>query len=287
MLVYDATTPINLQELDSDSDSESERDWDPEYSFKREGGAWALLLQEALMNDTSSDIPCASDFKSVALEAFAVVNAPAEILFVRDEQAPPRNIATFLYIHTEDNTGLLNHARATHGLAWASHSETVRQSACTLQEAGIDFADLDAGTKVAVGSGGTGLRGILQQAVGGGEGATPLSRTLGYHADTPALAIHLGREPVRRGVTVCDPDAVVDIDGLGTKAKPRWRMPYSHRNIFKDASPPSSIFVPVESRSAPLPQTNSKHNALLAAHSRFHILTCIVITDELCSSLLA
>ncbi|KAJ7036188.1 hypothetical protein C8F04DRAFT_1339720 [Mycena alexandri] len=62
------------------------------------------------------------------------------------------------------------------------------------------------------------------------------SSSLGYHANTPALVGVLGREPIRRGVVVWDPDAVVDINGFGEDekplTKPRWWMPFSHRNTF-------------------------------------------------------
>ncbi|KAJ6614809.1 hypothetical protein B0H10DRAFT_1950373 [Mycena sp. CBHHK59/15] len=247
--------------------------------------AWALLLKEPLTNETSAvlqTLPQTLSFKEAALDALAAIEAPSEILFVRDEPIPPldtrrqsvtaklRKKATsraqppkkggkFLYIRLKGSTapsilrcpnclrtefsslqGLFKHARSTHSLAWTSHDECVRQCG-----GAVDFADLDAEVEVGAGTGGVlpGLRNLFERAVGeddtyGLDGETALSQTLGFHVDTPALASFLGREPIRRGVTVWDPDVVVDIDGFGAdekpRAKPRWRMPFTHRNVFTE-----------------------------------------------------
>ncbi|KAJ7691278.1 hypothetical protein B0H17DRAFT_1201138 [Mycena rosella] len=353
------------QKLESESESESEEtesepDWDDEYrqditaDIALEIGlrqrladtleariAWATLLQESLLNDTSDAVPQILDFKDVALDALAAIEAPAEILFARDEPAPrldtrrlsfakkprkkptarapaaPKKGGKFLYIHLEGSAaprilrcpvclrtefgslqGLFNHARGTHSLAWTTHDECVRQCACALdavQGGAVDFADLDAGAEV--GSGGIlpGLRSLFERAVGdealdfGGE--TVLSRSLGYHVDTPALASFLGRAPIRRGVVVWDPEAVVDVDGLDVekpRAKPRWRMPFAHRNVYKDApAPPASAASPVERAASPPPRTNAAAPAnantapgLPTTSSRFHIASRIVVVDR-------
>ncbi|KAJ7133392.1 hypothetical protein C8R44DRAFT_772329 [Mycena epipterygia] len=299
---------------------------------------WALLLQESLMGDDDPGNPQILDFKDVALDALAAIEAPAEILFARDEPAPPldtrrpsfakkprkkptarsqpsKKAGKFIYIHLEGSAapsilrcpvcmrtdfsslqGLFNHARGTHSLAWSSHDECVRQCACALDEVqggAVDFSDLDAGFEVGAGTGGIlpGLRSLFQQAVGEDdeldfEGETVLSRTLGYHMDTPALASFLGREPIRRGVTVWDPDAVVDINALEDekpRTKPRWRMPFSHRNIFRDDPPPTSTPAPPEVTAVGpiLPaQSNAPVNGLPTSSSRFHIVTRIIAVDR-------
>ncbi|KAJ6614827.1 hypothetical protein B0H10DRAFT_1916411 [Mycena sp. CBHHK59/15] len=278
--------------------------------------AWALLLKESLTNETSAvlqTLPQTLSFKEAALDALAAIEAPSEILFVRDEPIPPldtrRQSVTaklrkkptaraqpamkggkFLYIRLEGSNapsilrcpnclrtefsslqGLFNHARGTHSLAWTSHDECVRQCACALEDVqggAVDFADLDAGVEVGAGTGGVlpGLRRLFERAVDEDDafdldGETALSRTLGFHVDTPALASFLGRKPIRRGVTVWDPDAVVDIDGFGAdekpRAKPRWRMPFTHRNVFTELPPQvSTPLPPVSSASPPPPATN-------------------------------
>ncbi|KAJ7039151.1 hypothetical protein C8F04DRAFT_1320207 [Mycena alexandri] len=107
------------------------------------------------------------------------------------------------------------------------------------------------------------------------------SSSLGYHANTPALVGVLGREPIRRGVVVWDPDAVVDINGFGEdekpRTKPRWWMPFSHRNTFVEKQVPIQVPAPPEI-SAPLPQSNM--NVLPTASSRFHIATCVIVVDR-------
>ncbi|KAJ6593395.1 hypothetical protein B0H19DRAFT_1246172 [Mycena capillaripes] len=357
----DTATTVDLHidkkrrlDSESDSDSESESEWDPEDDYKQDIAAdialeiglrqrllatvesriqWALRLQEALLNDASESPPL-SDFKTVALDALSAIDAPIEILFARDEPAPPldtrrpsfvkklrkkptarsqpaKKAGRFLYINLEGKTvpsilrcpvcmrtefsslqGLFNHARGTHSLAWTSHDECVRHCACTLEQVQggpVDFTDLAEGVEVGAGTGGIlpGLRSLFEQAVGEDddpdfEGQTALSRTLGYHADTPALASFLGREPIRRGVVVWDPDATVDVDGFDDekpRAKPRWRMPFSHRNTFRDTLVPLISTPPLSEAPVPPPQNNS--SVLSTANSsRFHIATRIVVLDR-------
>ncbi|KAJ7774622.1 hypothetical protein DFH07DRAFT_986648, partial [Mycena maculata] len=346
------------QKLDSDSnsDSDSETHWNPDDVYKQdivsdialEIGlrqrlletiesriSWALILQESLMNDESTG-PQLLDFKDVALGALEALEAPAQILFARDEPAPPvdtrrpsmskklrkkptvraqpaKKSGKFLYIHLVNSTapsilrcpvcmrtdfsslqGLFNHARGTHSLGWTSHDECVRHCACELEKmqgGAVDFTYLDAGVEVGTSGVLPGLRSLFQRAVDEDEdpdldGEMALSRTLGYHIDTPALASFLGREPVRRGVMVWDPDAVVDIDGLEDekpRAKPRWRMPFSHRNIFKDVAmvAPASSLVPAPPEAgSPAPSLTGIPNGLPKANSRFHIVTRIVVVDR-------
>ncbi|KAJ7176449.1 hypothetical protein C8R46DRAFT_1346497 [Mycena filopes] len=358
MSLNNATTPDlhidKKQRLDSDSgsDVDSLDDWDPEDDLKQDIAAdialeiglrerlletveariqWALLLQESLMSEDASDLPELSDFKNIALDALAAIDAPIEVLFARDVPAPPigtrrpsvnakpttrkkpttraqqpKRVGKFLYLIREGSTeptylrcpvckrtdfgslqGIFNHAK-THLLAWSSHDECVRHCSCSLEDAQggtLDFTDLDAGTEVRVGNWGLELQTLFHQAVGetgeNNDGETTLSLTLGFHADTPALAGVLNRE-VRRGVTVWDPDAVVDIDGFGEEeekrqTKARWRMPFSHRNTFVNAPPVVAAPAPPEV-SAPLPQSST--NVLPTGSSRFHIATRIIVVDR-------
>jgi hypothetical protein len=72
--------------------------------------------------------------------------------------------------------------------------------------------------------------------VGGPEPeGTHLSRTLGVHQETPALAAILGRRVARRQIRVFNEDDTVDIenndDPPGTSR--RWKMKYSHRNVAR------------------------------------------------------
>ncbi|OSC97231.1 hypothetical protein PYCCODRAFT_1399215 [Trametes coccinea BRFM310] len=65
-----------------------------------------------------------------------------------------------------------------------------------------------------------------------------VTKTLGYHIDTPALAPFLGRAPKKRCIHVrADEDEPVDIEdtslGSGLQARRIWRKPYAHRNIAR------------------------------------------------------
>jgi len=64
---------------------------------------------------------------------------------------------------------------------------------------------------------------------------TSLNVTLGLHDETAALAIFLGKEPVRRQIKVLEEDEV-DIEGMASaspyRVSPsrRWRMPFAQRH---------------------------------------------------------
>ncbi|KAL7279869.1 hypothetical protein ACG7TL_006278 [Trametes sanguinea] len=65
-----------------------------------------------------------------------------------------------------------------------------------------------------------------------------VTKTLGYHIDTPALAPFLGRAPKKRCIHVrANEDEPVDIEdtslGSGLQARRIWRKPYAHRNIAR------------------------------------------------------
>ncbi|KAF7306427.1 hypothetical protein MIND_00433900 [Mycena indigotica] len=280
-----------------------------------------LLCQALESDNLPDDLAATIDFKSAALNAFSAIEAPIEVLFSRDVPAPslhtrpvtrkkptlrtqlPKKSVKFLYTFLDNSAapsilrcplcfrtdfnslqGLFNHARGTHDLGWSSHEECVRHCACTpeeLDDPGVDFTNLELGSEVSFGSGGMGLRGIFELAVGGDapldfEGETALSRTLGLHSQTPALASFLGKQPIRRGVTVWDPEADVDIDGAGddtrtSSSNRRWRMPFSHRNVFKDMP------VILDPLPAP-PATDSATTA--TAETRFHVTTRVVVADR-------
>lgn len=131
-----------------------------------------------------------------------------------------------------------------------------------------------------------------------------LTRTLGHHADTPALAPFLGRAPQKRLIHVHEEGEPVDIFGTphsapSPRSKQGWRMPYSHRNAAREeldeeiALPsvvnnpePSSVHARVSGHdSSDLGQTvggqqsGSAPSGSLSA-SRFHIAVRISISDH-------
>ena len=105
--------------------------------------------------------------------------------------------------------------------------------------------------------------------------STHLSRTLGHHVDTPALAPFLGRAPKRRSITMCDENAPVDIDGSShvIPVRRQWRMPLTHRSR---ARPALDLMIPVDT---PLPQSTF-HVAPVTQGTRFHIVARVTISDR-------
>ncbi|KAI0264001.1 hypothetical protein BC834DRAFT_885036 [Gloeopeniophorella convolvens] len=109
--------------------------------------------------------------------------------------------------------------------------------------------------------------------------STHLSRTLGHHADTPALAQFLGRAPKRRGITIHDENTPVDIDGgLYAATRRRWHMPFTHRSR---ARPALDIAVPAETLSQPPTTPNSTPAPSADTQgSRFHIVARVAVSDR-------
>ncbi|KAG2360642.1 hypothetical protein BDR07DRAFT_1610633 [Suillus spraguei] len=334
---------------------------------------WALMLQEALAQDSSTLVPdaTADDFQEAALDALNAVEVPCAFLYDREESVydeaepplrsfspvaptqrerippkvrPTRTAAAkihpqkkLLYIRlppsqiavdeqiailtcptctrTQFSTlqGLLNHARLAHGTEWASHDACI--TACAVPVPSSDEVEKDRveeeGFEVPWGGSVVGLQRLFERAVGvniptsliseEGQGAagmaaipsTLLSRTLGLHADSPALAPFLGRVPKRRCIHTYEEDTDVDILSVDTalrRPSPRfegreadegggrpWRMTFPHRNR---ARPELDLVV-----DAPAFVDNVAENTATPAipgstTSRFHITARVHITDR-------
>lgn len=138
---------------------------------------------------------------------------------------------------------------------------------------------------------------------------THLARTLGHHAETPALAPFLGRAPIRRCINVYGEEDPVDIDldapaiiastsnfiSRISKEKAAWKMEYAHRNdreevdldlgmgVDLDISAPSSQSPDEPTTSHPVPPADSSGTNVNSRHgtgTRFHIPARVVISDK-------
>ncbi|KAI0301137.1 hypothetical protein B0F90DRAFT_1719527 [Multifurca ochricompacta] len=206
---------------------------------------------------------------------------------------------------------LLNHCRLQHGREFGSHDECIRGCAVqvpTDEEAwvfengselkNVSLPSLQRLFEIAVGSvtgplenagsndTSAAQRTVSQEDVPISELETPpssapilsftsthLSRTLGHHAETPALAPFLGRAPKRRGITVHDENAPVDIDGLYVDVTRQWRKPLTHRSR---ARPALDVTIPIETSTPQL-----IHNVTpVTQGTRFHIVTRITVSDR-------
>jgi hypothetical protein len=104
--------------------------------------------------------------------------------------------------------------------------------------------------------------------------STHLSRTLGHHADSPALAPFLGRATKRRGIVAYDEDTPVDIDSGGhVDLSRKWYKPFIHRSR---ARPALDVEVSAET---PIPQYTPNVNPV-AQGTRFHIVARVTVSDR-------
>jgi len=198
-----------------------------------------------------------------------------KLLFIRDTSTNPPSIAKLACPDCARTDfaalqGLLNHCRLRHNREYGSHDECMQSCAVLVPEEERDWVVAN-GTELA-GISLPSLRRLFEIAVGGGNHitipgiqqartteepakedndvsrepsepvptSTEVTRTLGYHADTPALAPFLGRAPKKRMINVYE-DPNIEIDILSregelqgrTEGKRGWRMAYNHRNTAR------------------------------------------------------
>ncbi|KAI0087889.1 hypothetical protein BDY19DRAFT_229466 [Irpex rosettiformis] len=222
--------------------------------------------------------------------------------------------------------GLLNHCRLSHSREFGSHDECV-QCCAVLVESAEEQAWVVANGAEVTGIGIPGLKRLFELAVGGGQAVVPilpptqqesetsepsgfsssvpeaqdlptatvagtssvLTRTLGHHIDTPALAPFLGRESKRRSIRVYDEELHVDVLNIGAAVNTSpWRMHYTHRSKAR-----ASLDEVVEPPEVPptaeeiLPKTGDAAAVALSMctsvsdqlGSRFHITGRVSIRD--------
>lgn len=220
--------------------------------------------------------------------------------------------------------GLLNHCRLRHQREYGSHDECV-QSCALLVEGDEEQAWVVAnGTEVA-GISLPGLKRLFEIAVGGGrdllsslstrppqssikieetadiplpvlnesipkdrENSAPashLTRTLGHHEDTPALAPFLGKEPKRRVINIHDEhvDILSGVHSLPKSSHPprNWKMHFAHRSeahstLTQSADPSQALSGEEIPREASFTPKTIMHGT----GTRFHISTRVSIDDR-------
>lgn len=225
--------------------------------------------------------------------------------------------------------GLLNHCRLRHRREFGSHDECVQSAAVLIEGEEQQNWVVENGTEVA-GISLPGLRRLFEIAVSGdrpvlpvalpsapsqstaeptlddsNEDPTPaaeelpeapasslLTRTLGHHEDTPALAPFLGRAPKQRRVHIYETEDPIDIFTAADNRLPRsgsWRIRYAGRSQAVDPSseseqtesaPPPQPSSPADSRQE-FPELQSPRRDLLhGSGSRFHILARVTVEDQ-------
>ncbi|EGN93831.1 hypothetical protein SERLA73DRAFT_78206 [Serpula lacrymans var. lacrymans S7.3] len=260
-----------------------------------------------------------------------------KLLFVRNATIDPPVVAKMVCpdcarFDFTNLQGLLNHCRLRHKRDFGSHDECMQKCAVLVPAEDQDWV-LAQGTELG-GVSQPSLRRLFEIAVGADmdivdivpeqrdlleteQTSTPqsrdpapsthLSRTLGHHIDTPALAPFLGRAPKRRCINVYD-DETVDITSLDKDSEDSgtvpWRMSYSHRNNARQEldtvvdlpcpqpqsqhqpqpqpSPPpqpkpqsiSLVNTPTDAKLPPIPVHSNTNPG-----TRFHITARVIITD--------
>ncbi|KAJ3760209.1 hypothetical protein EV360DRAFT_81405 [Lentinula raphanica] len=191
--------------------------------------------------------------------------------------------------------GLFNHGRILHSTDWGSHEECVKACAVAKEELDTEL-DLEGGVDVGRGML-PGVKSLFQMAVEGigdektagahteahSERSVHLTKTLGLHSDSPALALFLGKEAKRRTIKVWDQGEQIDIttldnDGLRASSKPRWKKSYTQRNR-PNAEEESIVVNDRDARLTTAKPSSQVPNSAVAV-SRFHISCRVTLTDS-------
>lgn len=229
----------------------------------------------------------------------------AKLLFIRNTTVSPPTVAKMVCpdcgkFDFTNLQGLLNHARLRHQREYGTHDECMQTCAVIVDEDGEAEWVVKNGIELS-GVSVPSVRRLFEIAVGDDRGfigrfrvgaeendedaevisSTYLSKTLGHHKDTPALAPFLGRAPKRRCINVYAHDEEVDIDDFEVTSKPPWRMSFPHRNKARP-----ELDVVAVTPTAPESRPEAEPNAQLAdvpnntAGTRFHIIARVVISDR-------
>ncbi|THV06887.1 hypothetical protein K435DRAFT_848574 [Dendrothele bispora CBS 962.96] len=206
--------------------------------------------------------------------------------------------------------GLYNHARISHSAGWGTHEECVR--VCSVPKSELEAQlghelDLEAGIDIGAGSGILpGVKSLFQMAVEGTrdrtgnvdmgmsigekERSVHLTKTLGLHGDSPALAQFLGKEAKRKEIKVRveDENAELDIDGFddenAQRTKRRWRKPNTHQYGLRDEESIDVAVPAVEDLKSLTAQNNGSSletsNPAVVQSSRFRMACRVIITDS-------
>ncbi|KAJ3877470.1 hypothetical protein F5051DRAFT_5104 [Lentinula edodes] len=195
--------------------------------------------------------------------------------------------------------GLYNHGRILHSTDWGSHEQCIKACAVPQEELDADL-DLEGGVDVSRGMLLPSVKGLFQMAVEGTRDENPtsasselevnepagrsihLTKTLGLHSDSPALAQFLGKEAKRKGIKVWDNGKLIDITTFDGKDSPlalkkSWKKRYNHRNrpLVEEG-----VIMTNDKRSQLAANSTSFTDSTITATSRFHISCRITLTDS-------
>jgi hypothetical protein len=280
----------------------------------------ALILERESAFDTDlnldGEVPVSNQFFGRSARTYSARNRVAQIsqpthkaLFIRNNtptsvlvarlQCPDCARWDFSTIQ-----GFLNHCRIRHQRDYGGHDECIQHCSVLVPEEEREWV-VENGTEIS-GVGIPSLRRLFEMAVSGQNSSifpnshlasstapeespqiaedtttTHLSRTLGLHKDTPALAPFLGKKVQRRCINVYDQDQEVDIDSTASEPRTLWRMPFSHRSFARAGLDETFDQLSLEFE-APLPKNDhvSQNDSIQQNSSRFHISARILVTDR-------
>lgn len=239
---------------------------------------------------------------------------PNKYLYIRDLQSAPPMVYKLACPDCARSDfprlqGLLNHCRLKHKREFGSHDECIQHSAIIVPEEeqawvmehGLEITGMSASLRrlfeIAVGAGAGGVLGRSDQLAAEGaldatfgssdnedvpEEATMITKTLGHHKDTPALAPFLGRAPKKKQIHVYEDSKSVDIIRIedADEHATKWTMHYQERSGVTSVDDVESDTLVEEATTI----DNTKAKVILdpptlEGGSRFHISARLAISD--------
>ena len=181
---------------------------------------------------------------------------------------------------------VLSHARMSHAIYYRGHEELVGR--CGRVVTGVEAERIrrygtEASSRILLG-----MRSVIERGIGdarGGGDTTLLTKTLGLHADSAALASFLGRKPQVHSIRVYEPEGDIDIETVDhdLEAQQLFTMrqgrvarsdPASFHNVM-GADMDLAFIAEHPGISAAFSQTLVQDTV-----SRFHLKRRLIITDS-------
>ncbi|KAI5123449.1 hypothetical protein M0805_008821 [Coniferiporia weirii] len=240
------------------------------------------------------------------------VKEPNKYLFLRDATAIPTMVYKLACPDCGRSDfprlqGLLNHCRLKHHREFGSHDECVQACAVVVPEdeqpqvleLGLEVTGMSASLRrlfeMAVGSYagivGTGedeeeereeaahMRAESEAEVRAAE-STLITKTLGHHKDTPALAPFLGRAPKKRQIRAFENEDPIDVLSVGDdRASRGWTMCYQERSRVSEKDEEEASLEDEADDNDVLENAVTQSMPHVQGGSRFHVTARLAISD--------
>lgn len=180
---------------------------------------------------------------------------------------------------------VLSHARMSHAIYYRGHEELVGRCGRVVTGAEaerIRCHGTEASSRILLG-----MRSVIERGISDAQGgdATLLTKTLGLHADSAALASFLGRKPQTHSIRVYEPEGDIDIETVDHDSEAQQPRSMKQKTATRARRRSQTSFDSFPVVDMELVDVAGHHNTSVAPSlapvaSRFHLKRRLIITDS-------